>query len=150
MSVCFRARTCTHTHTHTPEGERLMERAKKAREFRCVFNGQLFFFFHLFEIRRTVDARPKDRTTREEIAGEMCCHVSSLERDERTRGSDEEIKMGGERGTVAAAGFHVLCSSDGPFICFLRLALPVNRKSPIPTGSTRRRRGTEGGEVAER
>jgi len=28
-------------------------------------------------------------------------------------------------------------SSGGPFICFLRLALPVNRKSPIPTGSTR-------------
>ena len=26
-------------------------------------------------------------------------------------------------------------SSGGPFICFLRLALPVNRKSPIPTGS---------------
>lgn len=25
-------------------------------------------------------------------------------------------------------------SSGGPFICFLRLALPVNRKSPIPNG----------------
>jgi len=39
----------------------------------------------------------------------------------------------------------MLYSSGGPFICFLRLALPVNRKSPIPTGSAPRREKDEKG-----
>lgn len=83
----------------------------------------------------------------------MCSRTYEALREVRQpeRGSEEEMKVYWERGMVGATPDSMFYSSGGPFICFLRLALPVNRKSPIPTGSApQKERGRQGNEDEKR